>query len=33
VAPFMLPLCQFHFVSVVKGDEKFRVVAFSGNEC
>jgi hypothetical protein len=30
VAPFMLPLCQFHFVAVVEGDEKFRVVAFSG---
>jgi hypothetical protein len=28
----MLPLHQFHFVAVAEGDEKFRVVVFTGNE-
>ena len=28
MAPFMLPLCQFHFVAVVEGDEKVRIVHF-----
>jgi hypothetical protein len=28
----MLPLRQFHFVAVAEGDEKFRIVVFTGSE-
>ena len=29
MAPFMLPLCQFHFVAVVEGDENLVMIVDS----